>query len=177
MHIFEYACDENQESPIVLFDRDSTLIRDAGKSNRVQELSWLPTALDALKLLDNQGYRIAICTNQSGLSSRLYTEEDLLRFHIKMNEDFKEITNRNILAFAFCPHSSLDKCVCRKPRNGLITWIQEYYKNTPKILFGDKQTDLQAANASNIEGILVAEGKLLETVRKWVENDHNSSTT
>jgi D-glycero-D-manno-heptose 1,7-bisphosphate phosphatase len=93
-----------------------------------------------------------------------------------MNEEFKKITKRNFLAFAFCPHSKLENCFCRKPKNGLIVKIIEYYKNTPRIFFGDKTTDIEAANSISIEGILVHEGQMLATVQNWVEYDRNKST-
>ncbi len=73
-------------------------------------------------------------------------------------------------AVFFCPHSSEEKCDCRKPKPGLMRQIAERYNTdlagVPTV--GDSLRDLQSAVAVGAQPYLVLTGKG-EKTRKEAE--------
>lgn len=64
-------------------------------------------------------------------------------------------------AIFFCPHTSTDKCNCRKPKTGMFEEIMQRYgtdlKNVP--IIGDALRDLQVADAIGALPVLLLTGK------------------
>jgi D-glycero-D-manno-heptose 1,7-bisphosphate phosphatase len=41
---------------------------DHGYVHRVEDFEWLPGIADAIRLLNDRGYRVAVITNQAGIA-------------------------------------------------------------------------------------------------------------
>ncbi|MEK7301787.1 MAG: D-glycero-beta-D-manno-heptose 1,7-bisphosphate 7-phosphatase [Pseudomonadota bacterium] len=123
---------------------------------------WIPIpgSLEAIARLTHSGYRIIIATNQSGIGRGLLDMATYNTINDKMYKAVNQAGGR-IDAIFFCPHSSTDKCSCRKPATGLFDEIMQRYgvnlTNVPAI--GDSLRDLQAAVAAGAIPILVLTGK------------------
>ena len=123
---------------------------------------WIPIpgSLEAIARLTHSGYRIIIATNQSGIGRGLLDMATYNTINDKMYKAVNQAGGR-IDAIFFCPHSSTDKCSCRKPATGLFDEIMQRYgvnlSNVPAI--GDSLKDLQAAVAAGAIPILVLTGK------------------
>ncbi|MEK7772566.1 MAG: D-glycero-beta-D-manno-heptose 1,7-bisphosphate 7-phosphatase [Pseudomonadota bacterium] len=123
---------------------------------------WIPIpgSLEAIARLTHSGYRIIIATNQSGIGRGLLDMATYNAINDKMYKAVNQAGGR-IDAIFFCPHSSTDKCSCRKPATGLFDEIMQRYgvnlTNVPAI--GDSLKDLQAAVAAGAIPILVLTGK------------------
>lgn len=123
---------------------------------------WIPIpgSLEAIARLTHAGYRIVIATNQSGIGRGLL---DMITFNAINDKMYKAINHAGgrIDAIFFCPHTSADKCQCRKPATGMFNDIMQRYgvdlKNIPAV--GDSLRDLQAAAAVGATPILVLTGK------------------
>ena len=156
--------------PLILFDRDDTLIQDAGQNNLEKNLEFLPSALQSLKILFDQGYEIGIATNQSSIGKGTSDILTLSKFHLAMDRCIHDYTGSHLSIVAICPHVSEVKCSCRKPKPGLLVEIADFMGKTPKILFGNSKSDLDAANSFGIRGVQITSDNLLSSVYEWLEN-------
>jgi D-glycero-D-manno-heptose 1,7-bisphosphate phosphatase len=65
----------------VFLDRDGTIIEDKEYLHRPEEVRIFPGALDALKRLQDAGFKLIMVTNQSGVGRGYFTLEDVQRVH------------------------------------------------------------------------------------------------
>ena len=152
--------------PTVFLDRDGTINEDVGYLNALDRLTFIPGALDAIRLLVRGGYQIAIVTNQAGVALGMIQERVLEELHAHIDERVRQAGGR-IDGWFVCPHSTsatVDKfridCECRKPKSGLfdqacaalpVDKAQSFY-------IGDKASDMAAAKTAGLRGILVRTG-------------------
>ena len=159
----------------VFFDRDGVLNVDLGYVVEPSRLAWRPTAVDAVKFLNDQGIWVFVVTNQSGVARGLFTEDDVRAFHDCLQADLARAGAR-VDAFRHCPHhpegvvaAFRRTCACRKPADGMIRDLLREYALDPVRchLFGDKPSDLEAAASAGVAATLVRQDDaLLDLVRK-----------
>lgn len=168
--------DINLTKPVVIFDRDNTLIKDEGYTYKIESLEWLTGAKEAILTLNNQGYLVCIATNQAGIARGFYREEDMNIFHQAMQSDLQEM-GAHIDGFFFCPHHIDGKiaelsiaCDCRKPKDGMLQQLSRKFKIHPEqsFMIGDTDKDMQCASDFGIEGLLYSEGSLLDLVNSQI---------
>jgi len=146
---------------LVILDRDGTINEDSAEFVKSPE-EWmpLPGALEAIARLNHAGWHVVIASNQSGLGRGLFDVAMLNAVHDKMNKMLAAVGGR-IDAIFYCPHTSDDKCRCRKPGPGLFEQIGERYglalAEVPMV--GDALRDLIAGAAAGCEPHLVLTGK------------------
>ena len=160
----------SEKKKLILLDRDNTVIVDAGQSNQIDELDFLPTALEALSFLNQHDFEIGLVTNQAGLTRGKYSIEQLDLFHSKMHDRIYDETGCKLKFVAICPHVNEQNCLCRKPKSGLLTAVHQHFQQMPLVFFGDADSDIKAAKDFGIEGILVKPGFLFVEVREWTLN-------
>ena len=155
----------------VFFDRDGCLNEDIGYLHQWEKFRWLPGAVDAIRLVNQAGLHAFVVTNQSGIARGYYTSADVDRLHRQMAAD---LARRGVWidAFRHCPHhpehGSRVRCACRKPSPGMISDLMQAWSIAPSRAFmvGDRETDVQAAEAAGIRGIQAEPGGVLEAVRR-----------
>ncbi len=160
-------------SKLIILDRDGVINEDRDDYVKsVDEWIPLPGSLEAIALLTQAGYQIAIATNQSGLSRGYFTINDLHAMHSKMESLLKPLGGQ-IDSIFFCPHVDAHQCDCRKPAPGLMKEIALRYKKniSPNPLsgvpiVGDSLRDLQAGIALGASPHLVLTGKGEKTLAK-----------
>jgi len=144
----------------VLLDRDGVINQDSDDYIKSAE-EWHPVAgsLEAIALLNQQGYKVIVITNQSGISRGYYDEATLDEIHKKMHQLTAE-KGGTIDAIFYCPHGPDDQCACRKPKPGLLTQFAKEKNTSLKDIYfiGDKQGDAQAAIAAGAKPMLVKTG-------------------
>ena len=158
----------SKEMPLIVFDRDNTLIADAGQHNRIENLEFLPGALDSLRLCFEFGYAVGIATNQAGISKGLFDIDTLNLFHQELNSQIISSTGSSINVIAACPHQLGDNCNCRKPKPGLLEILALGRSDKVKVFFGDSVSDVKAAQTAGICGILIEENSLFDQIEKWI---------
>lgn len=146
---------------LVILDRDGVINQDSANFIKNQN-EWIPIAgsLEAIALLNQSGFRVAIATNQSGVSRGLFDMATLNSIHDKMHRELAQVGGR-IDAIFYCPHSADEHCHCRKPDTGMIEEIGKRFslelKDVPAV--GDALRDLQAFASAGCQPILVLTGK------------------
>jgi D-glycero-D-manno-heptose 1,7-bisphosphate phosphatase len=159
--------------PAVILDRDGTLNHRPPRAQYVtspEEFDWLPGSLEALLLLRERGYTVAVVSNQAGIGRGAMTEGDLARIHAHMTAEAADAGGR-IDAIYHCPHDWDEGCECRKPAPGMLFQAQRELDldltRTPFI--GDDERDGEAAAAAGAPFLRVDEDRsLLDAVRELV---------
>ena len=150
---------------LVILDRDGVINTDSDQYIKSPE-EWkpIPGSLEAIAKLCQGGYRVVVSTNQSGVGRGLFVMDTLNAIHDKMHKAVIQAGGR-LDAIFFCPHTTADKCACRKPKPGMLQEIATRYNadlnDVPVI--GDSLRDLQAAVAVGAQPILVLTGKGAKT--------------
>ncbi|MFA7349668.1 MAG: D-glycero-beta-D-manno-heptose 1,7-bisphosphate 7-phosphatase [Methylotenera sp.] len=152
---------------LVILDRDGVINKDS--TNFIKNPNeWIPIpgSLEAIALLNQSGFRVAIATNQSGISRGLFDMATLNSIHDKMHRELALVGGR-IDAVFYCPHSADDHCDCRKPKIGMIKEIGKRFSVELNQVFavGDAFRDLQAFADAGCQPILVRTGKGEETLK------------
>ena len=146
---------------LAILDRDGVINFDSDVHLK-SPAEWrpLPGSNEAIARLNQNGYRIAVATNQSGIGRGLFDMATLNAINDKMMEMVFRHGGR-IDALFFCPHTAAEECNCRKPRTGMFEEIAARFhtelKGVPVI--GDSLKDMQAADAVGAQPVLVLTGK------------------
>ena len=142
----------------VFLDRDGTINVDHGYVHRADQWQFDEGAIDALRLLSDAGYRIAVVTNQSGIAKGLYVEDDVIRLHKYVRERLSE-AGAIVDAFAFCPHDEEGSCRCRKPRVGMLGQVVDQLGEPVDLsaswTVGDKPSDIEFGHALGMRTALL----------------------
>ena len=145
---------------LVVLDRDGVINHDSDAFIR-SAAQWqaIDGSPEAIALLSDSGFTVAVATNQSGLARGHFDEDALNEIHLTMAMAVAE-AGGEIDRIVFCPHGPDDNCDCRKPAPGLLRQLSDYYalsmQGVPFI--GDSLSDLEAAAAVGARGILVRSG-------------------
>lgn len=151
---------------LVVLDRDGVINYDSVHFIKsTNEWIPIPGSLEAIALLNQSGYRVALATNQSGISRGLFDMATLNAIHDKMHRALAQFGGR-IDALFYCPHSADDNCTCRKPKPGMMEEIGKRFGQDLKgvAIVGDALRDLQAGAVLGMQPILVRTGKGEETL-------------
>lgn len=153
---------------LVILDRDGVINHDSDQFIKSPE-EWvaIPGSLEAIALLNQSGWHVAVATNQSGVGRGLFDIAILNSIHAKMHKALAAAGAR-VDAVFFCPHTSADPCGCRKPLPGMLLDISRRFDcDLPGVpVVGDSLRDLQAGVAAGCEPHLVLTGKGKATLEK-----------
>ena len=160
---------------LVILDRDGVVnVDSANFIKNPNEWIALSGSLEAIALLNQSGYRVAVATNQSGIARGLFDMATLNAINDKMHRALVLIGGR-IDALFYCPHAADDHCNCRKPKTGMIEDIGRRFSVdlTDVYGIGDSLRDLQAFADAGCKPILVRTGKGEETLAQGQLPDKN----
>lgn len=151
---------------LIILDRDGVINFDSDKFIKSPD-EWqpIPGSLEAVARLNQNGYRVVVASNQSGVGRGLFDMATLNAIHAKMHKALAQFGGR-IDAVFYCPHAADSQCGCRKPRAGLFQQIGERFHvdlvGVPAV--GDSLRDLQAAAEVGCQPMLVETGKGRKTL-------------
>ena len=157
---------------VVVFDRDGTLVEDAGQHNDPSRLVFREGAIDAIALVRGLGFGVAIASNQAGLETEKFSLDQLMAFNAEMKSQLAVAGGIDLIAI--CPHLESSDCECRKPKTGLFEAIEGSGLGSPIVFVGDTESDQMAAQASKIEYLDVAHSNIFEVVQDW-SRSHEAS--
>ena len=159
---------DNLYRPAVFFDRDGVLNIDEGYTHKPDDLRWNPSAVAAIRAVNDAGWYAFVVTNQAGVGHGHYGEKDVDIFHRHMEAELAK-EGAHIDEFIYCPFHPDAKLeayrrdsVCRKPGPGMILdllarWPEDASRS---FMVGDKDSDLEAAAAASIDAYLYKGGDL-----------------
>lgn len=154
---------------IIFLDRDGTLIDEPQDKqvDSIKKLKLKKNIIPALLMLQHAGYTLVMISNQDGLGTSAFTQNDFEEPHNILMEIFKTqgIDFETVL---ICPHFENDHCQCRKPQLGLvIDYLRSGTLDFEKsYVIGDRITDLQLAENMGIQSILYDDQKDWLTIAK-----------
>lgn len=150
---------------LVILDRDGVINQDSATFiKNPNEWIPIPGSLEAIALLNQHGYRVAVATNQSGIARGYFDMATLNAIHDKMHKALAQVGGR-IDAVFYCPHAADANCDCRKPKTGMMEEISRRFniELTKVPAVGDALRDLQAFAKAGCQPYLVRTGKGEET--------------
>jgi D-glycero-D-manno-heptose 1,7-bisphosphate phosphatase len=141
----------------VFLDRDGVLnavVLRGGKPASPRSLGEFEIEADARLLLERlrmAGFRLFVVTNQPDIARGLLSSQTLE----EMNQQV--LTQLPVEAVVVCPHDDGDRCVCRKPRPGMLEKLAEHghFELRRCFVIGDTWRDVQAARAAGCIAIIL----------------------
>ena len=150
----------------VFLDRDGTIVDDPGFLHEPDKVKLLPGAAEAIRRLNDAGYRVIVVSNQSGIARGLYTVRDYDMVQERLGA-LLTAHGARIDAAYFCPHHPQfpgpggASCECRKPGLKLFQEAQAAFDIdfSRSWWIGDRLSDVQPALLVGGNAILVATGE------------------
>ncbi|MDP8218109.1 MAG: HAD family hydrolase [Candidatus Theseobacter exili] len=140
----------------IFLDRDGTINPDSGYISKAEEFCLFDGVVEAVKLLNEEGYLVFVITNQSGINRGFIDEKELDIIHLKMISEFEQ-GGAKIHEVSYCPHRPDEMCDCRKPSPRMILELAE--KSAIDLghsyMVGDKQSDVEAGIRSGCRTVLI----------------------
>ena len=101
-------------SKAVFFDRDGTLVAEAGYAARPEQMEPLPGVAQALKRIGDAGYLRLVVTNQSGIARGYFDAAVVEALNRELTARL-EREGAGVEDFAHCPHhpNFSGSCNCR----------------------------------------------------------------
>jgi len=148
----------------IFLDRDGVINKEVGYLHKIKDFQFIDSVFDACLHFQSLGFKLIIVTNQSGIGRGYYDESE---FQLVNNWMLQQFNNQGIkiLDVFFCPHGPESGCDCRKPKPGMLTQASKKHNINMEDswMIGDKEADIQAANAAGIQNtILVKSGHAID---------------
>ena len=163
---------------VLFIDRDGTLIKEPEdyQIDAFEKLEFYPDVFYYLKkIVDELDFELVMVTNQDGLGTASFPENTFWPVHNFMVQCFENegvVFKNQYIDRTFAK----DNAPTRKPRTGLLTsYFNENYDLTNSFVIGDRLTDIELAKNLNSKGILISDGRNLDTTELSVSNSELSS--
>src|SRR5690606_13257548 len=136
-------------SKVLFIDRDGTIIVEPPVDKQVdslEKLEFIPKAISNLrKIAEELDFELAMVTNQDGLGTPSFPEEDFWPAHNKM---IRTLEGENVRFAAVHIDRSFEEenSPNRKPRTGMLkAYMEGDYDLSNSYVIGDRITDLELA--------------------------------
>ncbi len=149
----------------VMLDRDGVINRRIanGYVTRWREFSFLPGALETLRLLKESEYTVVVVSNQSCVGRGLLSWQELQAITRRMLLEVA-LAGGAIVNVYYCPHAPGDRCECHKPQPGLLRQAMEEHGAWPAQvhMVSDSESDREAAMRAGCRSLQIRRGAFLE---------------
>jgi imidazoleglycerol-phosphate dehydratase/histidinol-phosphatase len=146
---------------ILFLDRDGTLNEETPDEqiDRLEKIRLMPGVVPALLALRAAGFAFVMVTNQDGLGTASFPQENFDRAHRFILELFSS-QGVEFEAVCICPHFLREACACRKPKIGMV---QEFLAahtidKSRSYMIGDRDTDMEFAANLGVQGLRIRLG-------------------
>ena len=151
----------------VFLDRDGTINRYIGFLRDIDEFELIEDAACAIRLINDSGYLVIVCTNQPVIARGEVTVEQLKTIHNKM-ETLLGKEGAYLDKIYYCPHHP-DKgfegeikslkfdCDCRKPKTGMLLQAANDFniEMEHSWMIGDGERDIRAGKNAGCKTVLI----------------------
>lgn len=150
----------------VFLDKDGTLIEDVGYMSSHHQVKFIPGAPEAIKKLNEAGFKVIIISNQAGVARGLVTENMVMTIDKTINKQLLA-QGAHFDAAYYCPHHPehgvypyKQACDCRKPNPGMIKKAQKRFDLdlAKSFMIGDKATDIECGRNAGLKTVIVKTG-------------------
>lgn len=147
----------------VFLDRDGVINKKAPNGYYItswQEFEFLPGVAEAIRRLNQHGFKVIVVSNQRGIARGMMSEEELQEIHRRMLTALERSAAR-IDAIYYCPHDQ-GECRCRKPEVGLFRAAERDFPGIAweeSFLIGDSWEDMEASRRLGCKGVLIQHGE------------------
>ncbi len=168
----------------VFLDRDGTICEEVGYLNSVEQMRLIPRSAEAIRRLNEYGFKVVVITNQSGVARGLIPEQNLADIHAEMVRQLRE-KKAFLDGIYYCPHHPvegnppyLQECNCRKPATGLLekAALELGIDLSSSYMVGDHFSDVECGKRIRAKTVLLLTGhgrQALERQREWpFQPDH-----
>lgn len=158
----------------VFLDRDGVINNgNLYYTYKIEDFKFNPDIFESLILLQKHHYQLVIITNQGGISKGEYSKSDVDQLHSYMLQQFRE-QGIHITEIYYCPHhSSIEKCICRKPDSGMIEKALARFNidASASYLIGDGVRDIEASEKAGLKPIKIDKNEsILKYCQQIVKN-------
>ncbi len=152
--------------PAIFLDRDGTINEEMGYINHIERFQIFPFVAESIKIFRENGFKIVVVTNQSGIARGYFTEELLNEVHKNLNK-YLQKNGTKLDGIYYCPHHPTEgrgkykkDCNCRKPKTGLIEKaVKEHNIDlSSSYMIGDRFKDMIFARNLKIKSGFVLTG-------------------
>ncbi len=156
-------------SKTIFLDRDDTIVPDRDHLDNVEGIELLEGAGEALRAMQELGFRLVLITNQSGIGRGYFPESMVHAQHERLEELLAEY-GVAFDAIRFCPHTPTDGCECRKPMPGMLLDAgRELGSDFGRSwMIGNAESDVAAGRAAGCRTIRITEEVDIATAARIV---------
>jgi len=155
-----------KQHKIVFLDRDGVINEFPGHGNyvtKVKDFHFIPRALEALRMMTEEGFTIFVVSNQAGVGRGIFTQDKLDRITNKMIAGVTAAGGK-IRKVYYCTHRPDAGCSCRKPDIGSVRRAmkslhlpEEAARNT--YFIGDTKGDIETGYNAGCKTMFVLSGR------------------
>ncbi|RUA11607.1 MAG: bifunctional histidinol-phosphatase/imidazoleglycerol-phosphate dehydratase [Flavobacteriia bacterium] len=145
---------------VLFIDRDGTLIKEPfdEQVDSIEKLVFYPKVITSLsKIASELDFELVMVTNQDGLGTDAYPEDDFYPYHnlmLRTLENEGIVFKEQLIDRSFEKDNSPD----RKPRTGLMTkYFSDEYDLENSFVIGDRLTDVELAKNLGSKAIYINE--------------------
>jgi D-glycero-D-manno-heptose 1,7-bisphosphate phosphatase len=147
----------------LFLDRDGVINVEKDYLYKIDDFEFVDGIIELCRYYQDNGYKIFVVTNQSGIARGYYSDDDFAKLSEWMIKEFAKY-GIDIVKVYYCPHHPdiSGECECRKPKPKMLLDAKKEFDLDMKnsIMIGDKQRDIEAAiNAGVNENYLFDESK------------------
>ena len=169
----------NKLYKIAFLDRDGVINSkkiNKGYIYKVKDFKWIDGAIETIKYLKSNKYKVIVVTNQSGVARGYFKIEKIYLLNKFIRHTLRKNKTR-LDAILFCPFHKkgvikkyTKNSNLRKPDIGMFNLANKKWKVDKKksFMIGDRSVDMKFAKNAGIKGYLFKGNNLLKFVQKKI---------
>jgi D-glycero-D-manno-heptose 1,7-bisphosphate phosphatase len=163
-----------QKNRAVFLDRDGTICEEVGYIGEVGQVRLIPGSGEAVRLLNESGFKVIVVTNQAGVARGFFPESRLEEIHAELERQLRA-SGAQLDAIYYCPHHPTEgsppyvrECECRKPATGLVFRAAEDLNVDLRssYMIGDHFSDIECGQRAGAKTVLLLTGHGKEAMGK-----------
>ena len=163
---------------ILFIDRDGTLIEEPfdNQVDSLEKIKLTQGVIPALLQLKKAGFKFIMVSNQNGIGTSSFPEEDFAICH-EFTLDLFSSQGIFFDEIYICPHIPEDNCNCRKPKTGLL---DQFMRDMPvdkssSWVIGDRDTDKALAENLGIKFLPISKEHSWDDIAVSLLNNRRSA--
>lgn len=142
----------------VFLDLAGTLVEPL-KPDRLDQITLIPGAVDAVARLSSAGFVCPVVTIQSRIAKGLWSLSEFQTWFASFAAEL-QLHGAIVVGPYVCPHRLAEPCLCKKPNTLLYDRASAEHQLNPADCFviGDSPVDVRAARRLGARGCLVRTG-------------------